>query len=123
MQNKVKILSVLVITLIGLGVILYFSLNPKIHSDLAVDEKEYVIYFHQIYCEYCQEIASNVEVFIEETSLPVYKKNTAYLTQEQADDYGISGTPTMYYVKRGRIMNKAVGPDAVLKLMDKLANK
>lgn len=120
MRNKILAIIVTLVVLLGLGLLIYSSIYPKIHPSLERDEKEYIVYFYQTDCGYCQAIESDVANFIENGNIKLYKINMqSEKHQGKWDDYGVSGTPTMFYVRDGRVQKKVVGSDKSVELMNK----
>jgi thiol-disulfide isomerase/thioredoxin len=117
-NNGFKIGLVALITLAGL-IFMFFPSKEAVHEDLHYQDKEYILYFYQPNCSYCQLIADDVNDFQENGKIPLYKKDMYTDYSDKWDAWEIEGTPTMIYVKNGKVYDQVVGPKDCRKLMER----
>jgi Thioredoxin len=118
MRNNLKIGLIAMITIAGL-IFMFFPSKEAVHADLVYDAEEYIVYFYQPSCGYCQLISDEVNAFQLNGDIPLYKKDMFTDYSDKWDDWELEGTPTMIHVKNGKVYKKVVGPDDCRKLMDK----
>lgn len=126
-MKKVTKIVVFVLLLGFLGFTTYDTMYPKVFADeLKRNESEYVLYYHYEDCSACQSIADVVNDYFytyeENGNVKMYKIDIfeSKFTDAELDKIKVENTPTMYYIKNGRIMKKAVGTESVTDLVNRL---
>lgn len=102
------------------------DLNDK--SELYIksftkEDTEYFLYFFMETCGHCQSIADDIDDYISNGSINLYKVNLTRKSQSTWEEFDIEGTPTLFHVIsiKGKtyIKEKVSGSTAVEKYLDK----
>ncbi|MDF2699269.1 MAG: Thioredoxin [Haloplasmataceae bacterium] len=122
MRNYKKWIVVLIVVL-GIGFLLFYK--PAAKERVLRNDYEYLMYVSHTDCSACQAIAEQVNSYkalaeADETLMPFYKIDLKYVEYTDAeDDFGVTSTPTLLYIKDGRVYKRAEGKDDILVLLEK----
>lgn len=110
----VGVLAVLLVT----NLIITIAQGNEFKKDIfGHDDVEYITYFYKDNCSYCEAIDGDVENFIENGTIPMYKYKVTDYSDKDRKELDITGTPTMFHIKNGKLVKKYVGADECVELM------
>ena len=93
--------------------------DPLVQDILKYEDETYIVYFYQPNCAYCRSISDDVDKFMENGDINMYKVDAS---DKDWNRLGLQGTPSMYLISKvdGEVVIRScIGPDEALKLMKK----
>ncbi len=113
-----------------IGLVLYNSFNDKFENSPLLDmpEEQYLVYLYSDNCSYCVLIADDVAEFSESNNedLKLYYLNTSELAAGEFEyldkTYGANGTPALFTVVNGEVVDLQSGSINIPNTFDSINN-
>ncbi|MDF2699268.1 MAG: Thioredoxin [Haloplasmataceae bacterium] len=115
--------KIMTLFMLMIGLSLLTSCYPKAKVRVYRDEFDYFMYISDSDCSDCQSITEEVNQYkakadSDTTLLSFYNIDLKFAEYTDIkEDFGVSGTPTLLYIKDGRVYDQADETDEILELL------